>query len=270
MGLISAAPRLRRRDLPWGTYALGLWAAIVFLWMVVPVLMVIMMSFTDSEILRFPPQGFSLRHYYTFLESTWLQPALLSLRYAALSSVTKIVLGLLASLALVRGRFAGKGIINLILLSPLMIPPIIIAVAAYNVYVKLHLLGSMAGVVVAHTVLGTPTVILVLTATLYRFDSTLELAAMSLGASRLTTLWRITLPLIRNGIAVAVVFAFLDSFNELIVTGFIVGTRSLTLPVQIYTGLRFSLSPVIAAVSTLMVGATLLGLLGVASLGRRR
>jgi putative spermidine/putrescine transport system permease protein len=184
--------------------------------------------------------------------------------------VVKVVLGTMASLALVRGRFRGKRIINLILLSPLMIPPIAIAVAAYSIYVKFQLVGTTLGVVVAHTVLGIPTVILVITAVLYRFDTNLELAAMSLGAGRLTTFWRITLPLIRVGIAVAAIFAFIDSFNELIVTNFIVGTRNLTLPVQIYTGLRYTLSPVITAISALMIGMALLGLLLIAPLSRRR
>jgi putative spermidine/putrescine transport system permease protein len=260
-----------RGGLRWGKHLLTLWTGIVFLLMVLPVFMVVTMSVSDTEMLRFPPSGFSLRHYRTFFEeSMWFKPALLSIRYALLSTVSKIVLGIMASLALVRGHFRGKRMINLLLISPLMIPPIIIAVAAYNIYSKLHLVGTTLGVVVAHTVLGIPTVILVLTATLYRFDTNLELAAMNLGANRLTTLMRITFPLIRNGIVIAAIFAFLDSFNELIVTSFIVGTRNLTLPVQIYTGLRFTLSPVIAAISTLMVGATLLGLLGFAPMSRRQ
>ncbi len=239
--------------------------------MVLPVILVVGMSFSDSELLQFPPHGLSLRHYREFFQNDqWFQPALLSLRYAALSTVVKVVLGTMASLALVRGRFPGKRIINLLLLSPLMVPPIIIAVAAYSIYVRFQLVGTTLGVVVAHTVLGIPTVILVLTATLFRFDTNLELAAMSLGAGRLTTFRRITLPLIWPGLAIAATFAFLDSFNELIVTNFIVGTRHLTLPVQIYTGLRFTLSPVIAAISTLMVALVLVGLLLLGLLGWRR
>jgi len=254
----------------WGQFLLILFASLVFLLMTLPALLVIAMSFSDTEILRFPPRGLSMRHYWTFFKDrNWFRPALLSLRYALLSTVVKIVLGTMASLALVRGRFRGKRIVNLLLLSPMMIPPIVIAVAAYAVYVKLRLVGTTLGVVMAHTVLGTPMVILVITAVLYRFDTNLELAAMNLGANRLTTFWRITLPLIRTGIMIAAIFAFLDSFNELIVTNFIVGTRNLTLPVQIYTGLRYTLSPVIAAISSLMIGMTLLGLLLLAFLSRR-
>jgi putative spermidine/putrescine transport system permease protein len=269
--MTETTPWCYRHGPRWGQFLLVLSVSLVFLLMVLPSLVVIAMSFSDTEMLRFPPQGFSLRHYRTFFEDKrWFQPALLSLRYAFLSTVVKVVLGTMASLALVRGRFRGKRIINLILLSPLMIPPIAIAVAAYSIYVKFQLVCTTLGVVVAHTVLGIPTVILVITAVLYRFDTNLELAAMSLGAGRLTTFWRITLPLIRVGIAVAAIFAFIDSFNELIVTNFIVGTRNLTLPVQIYTGLRYTLSPVITAISALMIGMALLGLLLIAPLSRRR
>jgi putative spermidine/putrescine transport system permease protein len=244
---------------------------LVIMLMVLPVVLVVGMSFSNSEMLAFPPRGLSLRHYRTFFEDqSWFQPALLSLKYAVLSTTVKVTLGTLASLALVRGRFRGKRIINLMLLSPMIVPPIIIAVAAYNVYVRFQLVGTTLGVVLAHTVLGIPMVVLVITATLYRFDTNLELAAMSLGANRLTTFWRITFPLIRVGIAVAATFAFIDSFNELIVTNFLVGTRSLTLPVQIYTGLRYTLSPVIASISSLMVGMSLLGLITIGILQRRQ
>lgn len=260
-----------RRGSSWGHIVLGLLMVLVIMLMVLPVVLVVGMSFSNSEMLAFPPRGLSLRHYRTFFEDqSWFQPALLSLKYAVLSTTVKVTLGTLASLALVRGRFRGKRIINLMLLSPMIVPPIIIAVAAYNVYVRFQLVGTTLGVVLAHTVLGIPMVVLVITATLYRFDTNLELAAMSLGANRLTTFWRITFPLIRVGIAVAATFAFIDSFNELIVTNFLVGTRSLTLPVQIYTGLRYTLSPVIASISSLMVGMSLLGLITIGILQRRQ
>ena len=260
-----------RRGSSWGHIVLGLLMVLVIMLIVLPVVLVVGMSFSNSEMLAFPPRGLSLRHYRTFFEDqSWFQPALLSLKYAVLSTTVKVTLGTLASLALVRGRFRGKRIINLMLLSPMIVTPIIIAVAAYNVYVRFQLVGTTLGVVLAHTVLGIPMVVLVITATLYRFDTNLELAAMSLGANRLTTFWRITFPLIRVGIAVAATFAFIDSFNELIVTNFLVGTRSLTLPVQIYTGLRYTLSPVIASISSLMVGMSLLGLITIGILQRRQ
>jgi putative spermidine/putrescine transport system permease protein len=167
------------------------------------------------------------------------------------------LLGTLASLSLVRGKYRGKQYWYALILSPIIIPVIISALAIYFFFAKLKLIGTVSGLVLAHTVLAVPYVVIVMTSTLKGFDERLEQASMNLGAGRIRTFFNITLPIIRPGIFTAVLFAFIASFDELIGAMFICGVQSKTLPKQMWDGIRDEISPTIAAVAFLLIFLTI-------------
>jgi putative spermidine/putrescine transport system permease protein len=162
----------------------------------------------------------------------------------------------LASLALVRGRFRGKGAIYAVLLSPMIVPTIITAIGLYFFFVRIKATGSILAMALGHTVLALPVVIIIMAATLQGFDIRLEQAALSLGASRVTALRRITLPLILPGLLSAALFAFLTSFDELLIPLFLSGVEVQTLTVRIWNSLVLEVDPTIAAVSSFLIGVT--------------
>jgi ABC-type spermidine/putrescine transport system permease subunit II len=216
--------------------------------------MALPMSFTDTRYLVFPPEGFTLKWYYEVLGSEkWTLPILFSLKIASLATLVSLILGIMASLALVRGNLPGRKILNLFFISPIMIPVIITAFAVYGIYAKMHLIGTTIGMVVAHTILCVPFAILVITANLYRFDISLEMAARNLGANAFKTLVFITIPLIRPGIITAGIFCFIMSLDDLILAMFLVGTRRITLPIRIFSQLQFRIDPAVAVASTIFI-----------------
>lgn len=249
---------------------LTLFCALVLLFLVAPVFIVIPMSLSSAKYLSFPPPGFSLQWYQNFFaRSDWTSATIQSIRVAFSVMVLSTVLGVAASFALVRGRFPGRDLINLMVASPLIVPAIIVAIAIYGVYVRLHLVQTFAGLVLAHTVLALPYVIVNVTATLRAFDIRLEQAAYSLGANAWQTFRHVTLPLISPGIFAGAVFAFIASFDELIVALFIAGARGRTLPMRMFEGLRLEIDPTIAAVSSMLITLSVL-VLASAELIRRR
>jgi ABC-type spermidine/putrescine transport system permease subunit II len=242
----------------YGKVGLAVFASVTFIFLMIPSLMAIPMSFTNTLFLVFPPEGFTVKWYHNFLtEERWVEPTLLSLRLAGVTTLVSLILGTLASLALVRGVLPFKRTINLFVISPMMIPVIIIAFAAYGLYAKLHLIGSFWGIVTAHTILCCPFVILIINANLYRFDINLEKAARNLGASAMKTFLLITLPLIKPGMISAGVFCFITSMDELVLTMFLIGTRKTTLPLRIFSQIQFRIDPVVATASTFFVVASI-------------
>lgn len=242
----------------YGKIGLAVFALVVFIFLLIPSLMAIPMSFTNTKFLVFPPEGFTMKWYQVFLtEERWVGPTLLSLRLAAVATVVSLILGTLASLGLVRGVLPFKKAIHLFVISPMMIPVIIIAFAAYGLYAKLHLIGSFWGVVIAHTILCCPFVILILNANLYRFDINLEKAARNLGASAMKTFLLITLPLIKPGMIAAGIFCFITSMDELVLTMFLIGTKRTTLPLRIFSQIQYLIDPVVATASTFFVVASI-------------
>jgi putative spermidine/putrescine transport system permease protein len=228
--------------------------AIIFLFLILPIFIIIPISFSSARFLQFPPQGFSLQWYADYFGSrTWISATLLSFKVGILTMLFATFFGTLASLALVRGNFRGKKLLYGILLSPLIIPFIIVGVALYYFFSKLHLIGSMWGLVIAHTCLALPFVVVNVTATLQGFDITLERAALSLGASRLMTFIKVTFPLIRPGVITGALFAFITSFDEVVIAIFISGSRAVTLPKQMWDGIRVSINPTISAVASLLI-----------------
>ncbi|MBO9350436.1 MAG: ABC transporter permease [Thermomicrobium sp.] len=267
---IAVQPRRSRRAIPWARIVLGIFSALVLLYLVAPVLIVIPMSFSAAKYLSFPPPGLSLQWYENFFaRSDWTSATIQSIRVAFMVMVLSTVLGVAASLALVRASFPGKEIANLIIVSPLVVPAIIVAIAIYGLYVQLRLVQTFWGLVLAHTVLAIPYVIVNVSATLRGFDIRLEQAAQSLGANGWQTFRHVTLPLISPGIFAGAVFAFIASFDELIVALFIAGARGRTLPMRMFEGLRMEIDPTIAAVSSMLITFSVL-VLASAELVRRR
>ena len=244
--------------------------ALVLFYLIFPVFVVVPVSFSSAKFLQFPPPGLSLQWYEKYLgRADWTGATWLSLQVALGTAVLATVLGTAASLALVRGRFRGRDAINSFLVSPMIIPSIIVAIGIYFFYSQLRLIGNPASLVLAHTTLAIPFVVVNVSATLYGFDERLEHAAMNLGANRWQTFTRVTLPLIRPGVFAGALFAFITSFDELIVALFVSGTGAVTLPRKMWDGLRQEIDPTIAAVSTLQIAISVVVLVSAELLRQR-
>lgn len=234
-------------------------AAAVALFLIAPLGIVVSMSFSAGGTLSFPPPGYGTRWYETVFESgAWRRAAWSSLRVGLASGLLAMVLGTLGSLGLVRGRYPFKGLINALMLSPLIVPLVVTAVGTYLFFVDLGLTGSFAGLVLAHTALGVPFVIITVSASLRTIDRNLELAAANLGASPRRAFRHITLPLIAPGVGIGGLFAFIWSWDELVVALFLTSPITRTLPVQMWGQVRSRVDPSLAAVATLLIGVTIL------------
>jgi putative spermidine/putrescine transport system permease protein len=254
----------RRARKPFSVGRLLLWlvVGVVLLYLVFPIFVVVPVSFSSAKYLQFPPPGWSLQWYQNYLERPgWVPATLLSIRVAVAVAILATVLGTAASLALVRGRFPGRDAVNSFIVSPLIVPGIIVAIGIYFVYAQAKLVGNPLGLVFAHTALALPFVVTNVSATLQGFDERLEYAAMNLGANRWQTFRRVTLPIIRPGVFAGALFAFITSFDELIVALFISGSGAVTLPRKMWDSLRQEIDPTIAAVSTVLIAISVLILL---------
>jgi putative spermidine/putrescine transport system permease protein len=237
----------------------SVFGGLAVLFLLAPLLVLVPMSLGSADIAEFPPRSLSFAQYWKFFDSRpWLESVGTSLRVAVATSVVATILGTMAAFGLVRGTFRGKAAISALLIAPRFVPVIIIALAFYALLAALGLIGTLAGLVLAHIVLACPYVIIIVSATLRGFDRALEQASRSLGASPFRTVLHITLPLIRPGIMSAALVAFVVSFDEIVVAIFIAGTRTVTLPKRMWDSLVFEMEPTLPAISTLIVLATLL------------
>lgn len=233
---------------------LAILAALIGVYLVLPVLIVVPMSFSDSSFLTFPPGQMSLRWFHNLLEDPiWIDSALASLKVALLSSVCAVVMGVLAALALVRGRIPFRNTIIAVLLAPLIVPYVIIGLASYIVFLQLGLTQTTLGFVLVHTCLAVPYVVINVVAGLVSVDRRLEMAAMSLGAGPVTTFFKVTLPLILPSVLAGGLFAFFISWDEVVTAIFLAGPELTTLPVQMWSGIRVQIDPTVAAISTLVM-----------------
>lgn len=250
--------------------ALAAFSALLAVFLLAPTVVLIPMSFTAGESLQFPPQGFSLRWYENlFTSRQWTFPAVVSFQVALLTAILATVLGTLASFGLVRGHFRGRGLINALMLSPLIVPLIIVAVGMFAVFVNWRLAGKPLGLIIAHTVLALPYVVINVSASLRSMERNLELASANLGAGPLRTFWHVTLPQIFPGVAAGALFAFITSWDEVVIAIFLTSPFVQTLPVVMWSQIETSVDPTIAAVATLLtLGTTLL--FGLAALARTR
>jgi putative spermidine/putrescine transport system permease protein len=228
-------------------------AWLVLFFMSIPSLVVIPMSFGDSKEFMFPPQSLSLFLYREFFTaSDWMATAVQSFKVAFLSAALGLTLGVSAAYGVVRGNFPGKQVVMLFMLTPMLIPTIVIALGLNIYFAFLNISGTTLAVVLGHTLVVTPFVIILVMAALRHVDPNLEAAARVMGASRLRTLVKVTLPLLRPAIVTSSLFAFLLSFDEVVIALFVSGRDSKTLPVKMYDNIRWEISPVLAAISTLL------------------
>jgi spermidine/putrescine transport system permease protein len=252
-----------------GARVLRAFFALVVLFLYAPIVILLIFSFNNSELPSFPLSGFTLRWYHQFLANGDLQKALeTSGVIAALSGAGAVALGTLASIALVRRRFRGKGPASALLLSPLVIPYVVFGISLLLLFHTLGIRLSILTVIIGHIVITLPYAILVLVPRLEQIDESLEEAAYDLGASRLRTFRSVTLPLILPAVLSAFLIAFTTSFDEYAVASFVVGTRQ-TFPIYLYSALRFpSQLPQVIAVAVVVLLVSLTVVVG-AELGRR-
>ena len=237
-------------------------ASVVALFLVAPLAIILPMSFSKAVSFEFPPPGYWTGYYARYFAShSWLEATANSFIIAFGSMVFTLIAALPAAFGFVRYRFRGKSVLNLLMMLPLIVPAVVSALGYYSFLGPMRLVGTHAGMIIAHSVLSIPVAFLVIAAALKGFDRNLERAAMSAGAGPLRTFLWVTLPVLRPGILVGALFAFLHSFNEAVVAIFIAGRDASTLPKKMFESIRLESDPVIAVVSSLLTGAVLLGVL---------
>ncbi len=245
-------------------------AAIVMLLLVVPTLIVMPMSFSDSQYLEFPPSKWSFRWYHEYLESSkWMRATFTSIKVGLLTMCIATPLGTMAAYALfVSGHRAARAIF-LLLITPMIVPVILIAIGTFYAYGRVGLNNTIPGLVLAHTALATPLVMIVITSALRTYDLNQERVARSLGANPLYAFFVITLPQIKFSVMTAALLSFLTSFDEVIIAIFISGGVNATITKHMFSALRDFIDPTIAAISTILVLVSTLLLLVTQYIGSR-
>ena len=258
-------------------YGFRVICGLIFLFLIFPILVIIPLSFNAEDfftftpgMLRFEAEAYSLKHYDTFLsDERWTRAVQNSLMIAPAATILSTALGTLAAIGLSSGSMPYKGAIMAVLISPMIVPLIISAAGMYFFYSRIGLQGTYAGVILAHAVLGTPFVIITVTATLVGFDASLTRAAANMGAGPVTTFFKVQMPLILPGVISGALFAFITSFDEVVVVLFVGAQQQKTLPWQMFTGLREQISPAILAAATILVTLSIILLATVEILRRR-
>lgn len=260
-----------------GVWAIRLGAAAVLFFLILPVLVVIPLSFNSEPfftftrgMLTFQPDAYSLRWYQGILDDpNWILAIKNSFIIAFFATILATLLGTIAAVGLSSGNLPFKRLITALLLSPMIVPLIIIAAGTFFFYSKFNLVGTYAGVIIAHAALGVPFVVVTVTATLAGFDRSLYSAGLSLGANPVRAFMDVVLPLIRPGVISGAVFAFVTSFDEVVLVLFLAGPDQRTIPRQMFSGLREQINPTILAVATLLIVVSICLLLTLEALRRR-
>jgi putative spermidine/putrescine transport system permease protein len=251
-------------------YAFRVICGLVLVFLMLPILVIAPLSFNSDSFLLYPMSGFSLRWYEEFLTTpAWRQAFMNSCIVSPFATLLAMLLGTPAAVGLTRIDFPGKAVLTSILISPMVVPVVIVGVATYLVFAPIGLSGSYIGLILVHAALGVPFVVTTVSATLQGFDFNLVRAAASLGANPLTTFFKITLPLVAPGVISGGLFAFGTSFDEVVVTLFLAGPEQTTLPRQMFAGIRENISPTIAAVATILTVLSTLMLITLEWLRRR-
>jgi putative spermidine/putrescine transport system permease protein len=254
-----------------------LFCALVFFFLIAPILVIIPLSFNAEPYFTFTramltldPDGFSLRWYEDFFTSeSWLRSIRNSFFIAACATLIATVLGTIAALGLARSYLPFRAALMGLLISPMIVPLIISAAGMYFFYSSINLAQTFTGVILAHAALGTPFVVITVTATLVGFDYSLIRAAQSLGATPTTTFFRVVMPLITPGVISGALFAFITSLDEVVVVLFLAGVEQRTIPREMWSGIREHISPTILAVATILVAISVALLVTVELLRRR-
>ncbi len=258
-------------------YAFRIICGLILFFLIMPILIIIPLSFNagdyftfTKEMLALDPAGYSLKWYEDFFTNpNWQGAVRNSVIIAVFSTLISTTLGTLAALGLSQAQMPAKSVIMALLLSPMIVPLIISAAGMYFFYSRIGLQGTLIGVILSHAALGTPFVVITVTATLVGFDRSLIRAALGLGASPLTVLRRLIVPIILPGVISGALFAFITSFDEVVVVLFVGSFEQRTIPWQMFSGIREHISPTILAVATVLVGVSIV-LLTFLELLRRR
>lgn len=244
-----------------GHYGLRLFASFVLVFLMLPIIVIVPLSFNTEPFFTFTegmlsldPDAYSLRWYEEVLDDpNWQLAIRNSFLVGTISAIIATVLGTLAAVGLASPWMPFKRVVTALLLSPMIVPLIIIAAGMFFFYSRFDLVGTFAGVIIAHATLGVPFVIITVTATLSGFDRSLFIAGLSLGAGPVRVFWDVVIPLIRPGVISGGLFAFVTSFDEVVVVLFLAGPEQRTIPRQMFSGLREQINPTILAVATLLV-----------------
>jgi ABC-type spermidine/putrescine transport system permease subunit II len=265
---IAAAHTLRRRL---GQDLLRAYAVLVFTFLLVPIAIIIPMSFSNQRYLSFPPPGWTLHWYQSVIDQPrWLMATINSFYIGVPTALLAVLFGTLAALGMARSDFRYRKLLLLLVLAPMMLPHVIIAIGLYPTLVDMHLQDSYTAVIIGHTVIGIPLVFVTVTAALRSYPSSLDLAARTLGAGTWRAFRRVTLPMIWVGMVSGGLLAFATSFDELMLALFLTGPGTETLPRLIWDQLSFALTPALAAVATMILTLSVL-IQGIALyLGSRR
>jgi len=232
-------------------------SGLIMLFLVAPTLIVIPMSFSDSLYLEFPPETWSTRWYEHYFGSPeWMSATATSFMAAFLTMLLATPLGVMAAYGLHTSQMKLGRLVFVLLITPMMVPLILVAIGAFYVYVKLKVLYTLGGLVLAHSMLALPLVLIVIASALKSYDMNQEMAARSLGAPRWTAFLTITLPQIRFAVITAALLSFLTSFDEVVVAMFISGGDNSTLTRNMFNALRDQIDPTIASISTIMIVVT--------------
>ncbi len=233
---------------------LYIFATLVMIFLVAPTLIVIPMSFSESQYLEFPPRTWSTRWYdHYFASDSWMSATWTSLKVAFLTMLVATPLGIMAAYGLFVSNLRFAHLIFITLISPMMVPVILIAIGSFYAYVKLSLVNTILGLVLAHSILAIPLVLIIISSALKSYDMNQEMVARSLGASRFRAFMVITLPQIRFAVISAALLSFITSFDEVIIAMFVSGGDNSTLTRNMFNALRDQIDPTIASISTIMV-----------------
>ena len=240
------------------THRARLWlyvtAFLVMAFLVLPTIIVIPMSFSASQYLEFPPREWSLRWYYNYVGSaSWMQATWTSIKAGIFTALVATPIGTMAAYGLFVSRLRWAGLVTPILLMPIIVPVILVGIGVFYAYVRLKLVNTMLGLVLAHSMLAIPLVMMVVTSALKSYDLNQEMVARSLGASRPKAFFLVTLPQISFALATSAVLSFLTSFDEVVVAMFVSGGDNSTLTRNMFNALRDQIDPTIAAISTVMI-----------------
>jgi putative spermidine/putrescine transport system permease protein len=240
------------------THGSRLWlyllAAFVLAFLVLPTIIVIPMSFSASQYLEFPPREWSLRWYLNYVNSpAWVQATATSLKAGFLTTLVATPLGTLAAYGFFTARLRGTRLVLSLLLTPIIVPVILVGIGVFYAYVRLKLVNTLTGLVLAHSMLAIPLVVMVMNSALKSYDMNQEMVARSLGASRARAFLLVTLPQLRFAVVTSAVLAFLTSFDEVVIAMFVSGGDNSTLTRNMFNALRDQIDPTIAAISTVMI-----------------
>lgn len=262
-----------RRPLVWGLGRVGLIAfvALTLAYLILPSLIILPLSFSSESFLSFPPPGYSLKWYQQLFATGAYGTAILnSLIIGLPSAALATAAGIMAAISITRGSYRFRGLLGAMILAPMILPQIVLALGLYPIMAKLGIVGSYPAVVIAHAVVTMPLVFITVSAALKAYAPQMELAAATLGASPWNCFRHITLPLIRPGVVIGFIFAFTFSFDELILALFLTSPTTRTMPRLLWEQLNYQMTPVIAAVTVLILVGTLSLIALGALLGRRK